>query len=185
MTKIFLKKINDFNNQEIDLTHLNTKRKAYLEKLSFNMQKVSYYSWLLLKEKVIEEYNLDIDTLELSYNENNKPLFKEFNFNISHSKNYIAVGLSNNEIGVDIQVIENKSLANLAKKLNIEESDNETLYLYFSAIEAKGKKEGSGILPSSITKENIKVSKQLIINDNLDKYVLSIDCEDSEIDIVY
>ena len=35
---------------------------------------------------ILEVYNLDVDLLNLKYNEKGKPLFDEFYFNISHSK---------------------------------------------------------------------------------------------------
>ena len=91
MIKSYVKKISDFNNQEVDLSSINITRKVYLENLSLNKQKISYYAWLFLKEKVLEEFNLDIDTLKLTYNQHGKPMFKEFFFNISHSNNYIII----------------------------------------------------------------------------------------------
>ena len=93
MANVYVKKISDFANLNVDLSNINKTRKEYLEKLASKSQKTSYYAWVLLKEKVIEEFNLDIDELQLIYNEHGKPLFKEFYFNISHSKNLIAVGM--------------------------------------------------------------------------------------------
>ena len=132
MANVYVKKISDFNNQKVDLSSINPVRKTYLEKLSLNAQKISFYAWLLLKEKALEEFDLDIDSLQLFYNEYGKPMFKEFYFNISHSKNLIAVGLSKNLIGIDIQVIEGKDVSKLSKKMEIEENDIPAFYKVFS-----------------------------------------------------
>lgn len=48
------------------------------------------------------------DTFQLDFNENGKPYLKEhphFHFNISHSKDTVAVAFGNNELGVDIEKI--------------------------------------------------------------------------------
>lgn len=185
MAKVIVRRISDFDNEIIDLSNINEKRKAYLSRLSKNKLKESYFSWLILKQLVLKEYQLDIDKLNLKYNEYGKPLFDEFFFNISHSKNLIAVGLSSNPIGVDIQVIEGKDVSKISKKLEIEEYDIPAFYKVFSSIEAKGKKEGTGIFPSSLKSKNYTISKQLMISDETNSYVLSVDCEDKEIYINY
>ena len=185
MANVYVKKISDFANINVDLSNINKTRKEYLEKLSSNSQKISYYAWIFLKERVLEEFNLNIDELHLTYNEHGKPMFKEFCFNISHSKNLIAVGVSNNPIGVDIQVIEGKDVSKLTKKLEIKDDDIPAFYKVFSSLEAKGKKEGNGIFPSSLKNKDCDISKQLIISDETDEYVLSVDCADEKININY
>lgn len=185
MANVYVKKISDFNNQKVDLSSINPVRRTYLEKLSLNAQKISFYAWLLLKEKALEEFDLDIDSLQLFYNEHGKPMFKEFCFNISHSKNLIAVGLSKNLIGIDIQVIEGKDVSKLSKKMEIEENDIPAFYKVFSSLEAKGKKEGKGIFPSSLKAKDCSISKQLMLSDGTHSYVLSVDSVDNDININY
>ena len=185
MANVYIKKISDFADVNIDLSTINKTRKEYLEKLSSNSQKISYYAWMFLKDRVLEEFGLDVDELDLTYNEYGKPMFKEFCFNISHSKNLIAVGVSNNQIGVDIQVIEGKDVSKLSKKLEIKDDDRPAFYKVFSSLEAKGKKEGTGIFPSSLKSKDYNISKQLIISDEINDYVLSIDCVDIDININY
>ena len=185
MANVYVKKLSAFKNVNIDLSSINKTRKEYLEKLASKSQKISYYAWLLLKEKVLEEFSLDIDKLELTYNKHGKPLFKEFCFNISHSKNLIAVGVSTNPIGVDIQAIEGKDISKLSRKLQIDDGDIPAFYKVFSSIEAKGKKEGTGIYPSSLKDKDYIIAKQLMISENSNVYVLSIYCDDENININY
>ena len=173
MVNVYIKKVSDFNDIEIDLSHINIKRKAYLEKLSLNVQKKSYYSWILLKNMVKEEYGVDIDKLDLKYNEYGKPYFDEFCFNISHSKDYIAVAISNENVGVDIQYINDNNLNKLSKKINANSNDKYEVFKRFSALEAYLKYVGTGLLPSKL-KEEVEITYQQIIKNENDEYILSI-----------
>lgn len=172
MVKAYLKKI-DLSKVKINLNDINNKRKEYLKKLKNDSLKQSYCAWIYLKEIVLKEYLLDIDKLELYYNEHNKPYFKEFNFNISHSKDLILVAISNDDVGVDIQYIDkNKDTLKLQQKLNINDDIYE-FYKVFSAKEAISKQKGTGLLLSNFSKIE-EVAYQQIISVNNDEYVLSI-----------
>ena len=174
MSKVFIKECNDLESINIDDTNINIKRKEYLNKLKGHNKIMSYLAWCYLKEIVSKEYNLDIDKLNLFYNEFGKPMFKEFCFNISHSENIIAIAISQKEIGVDIQLIK-KDTSLLAKKMNIE-NNNEEVIKRFSAIEAYYKKIGTGINYSSL--KEIKNCYQKVITINDKQYVLSVDSEE-------
>ena len=185
MSKVYIEKLSFFN-QDIDLNNINPVRKEYLLKLNNDSLKRSYYAWILLKEMVLKEYNLNIDKLNLYYNEYKKPYFKEFNFNISHSNNLIAVAISDTKIGVDIQYLEkcidricwdkSKDITSLAKKINCS-TDYYDFYKTFSAKEAISKKQGTGLVLSKLSiKEDIN-HQEIIVVDNLE-YVLSISSTD-------
>lgn len=170
MAKVYIKKIDDIENVNIDLTTINKEKVNRLNKLKGHSKTMSYLAWLFLKEKVLEEYSLDIDKLNLSYNEYGKPLFNEFCFNISHSNNIIAIALSDKEVGIDIQLI-NQDTKLLAKKMNIENNSIEVIKR-FSAIEAYYKKIGTGI-NYSLLKEKKECKQEILTIDGLD-YVLSL-----------
>ena len=177
MSKVYIRNIKSFN-QLIILDNINPKRKEYLEKLNNTSLKRSYLAWLLLKEMVLEEYNLDIDKLTLYYNEYNKPYFKEFCFNISHSKDLVAVGISNKDIGVDIQYIDkSKDIDKLANKIN-SNNDYYDFYKTFSAKEAVSKKIGTGLVLSKLPEKETIKHQEIITLDN-DEYVLSVSCDDN------
>lgn len=62
----------------------------------------------LLLRKALADKKLDYDDLIYEYNEYGKPSLSNiygFFFNISHSGDYVLLGASNNEIGVDIERI--------------------------------------------------------------------------------
>ena len=128
----------------------------------------------MLKKVVLENYNLNIDELELTYNKYNKPMFKEFEFNISHSNNVIAIIISSNKVGIDIQkVIEDVSL--FSEKLDLP-LDKYEVTKHLSALEAYYKMKGIGINRSYL-KEKVNVNKQEILTIDNKEYVLSI-CEE-------
>ena len=63
---------------------------------------------ILLKEAVMREYGIDTDSLTIGYGEYGKPFFidrTDIHFSISHSEEYVAVVLSDREVGIDIQQV--------------------------------------------------------------------------------
>lgn len=181
MSKIFIRKITDYN-QTINLENINPVRAKYLNKLNDKSKYISYLSWLLLKEVVKEEYNLDIDKLTLKSNSYNKPYFDEFYFNISHSFDLIVVAISNKEIGVDIEKIRTDlNLKQLAKKIHTESECAFDVFKRFGQLEAYYKKIGTGLKPSYLNNK-INVTSQVLVKDDENNYVLSIDCDDNNIE---
>ena len=97
---------------------------------------------------------------EYGYGRNGKPYFKDYpiQFNLSHSGEYVLCGVSDQEIGVDIQEIRNANKVSLAKRFFSEgecmalercESDKERSQMFFrmwTRKEAYGKLTGEGIV---------------------------------------
>lgn len=96
---------------------------------------------------------------EYGFGRNGKPHFKNYplQFNLSHSGEYVLCGVSDQEIGVDIQEIRNANKVSLAKRFFSEgecmalercESDKERSHMFFrmwTRKEAYGKLTGQGI----------------------------------------
>lgn len=71
-------------------------------------RKLSLYAELLVRRQVMHLLGLNNDEIEFGINEYGKPFFPGhplFCFNISHTRNAIAVAFSNDEVGVDIEKI--------------------------------------------------------------------------------
>ena len=70
-----------------------------------NAKNISNFAWYCLEKILLKDFGLQISKEMISYNEFNKPYLKNNNiyFNISHCRNYVLVGISDCEIGVDIQ----------------------------------------------------------------------------------
>lgn len=180
MSKVYIKKVN-LDNIKVDLSTINISRKQYLEKLNGNAKKMSYAAWCLLKEIVYENYNIDIDLVKLSYNEFNKPIIEGISFNISHSNNIVVVAISDDSIGVDIQLVDDK-IYSLSKYID-NSFDKYELTKHFSAIEAFYKQKGTGI-KKSLLKESVTIDYQQLINIDNNTYVLSVCSNDKDIKII-
>lgn len=177
MAKVYLINKNLFDKSQINYSNMNKIRMDYLEKLSAESKINSFLAWKLLKYVSYKEYDLDIDQLVLNYNEYGKPFFEEFEFSISHSDQYIAVGISKSKIGVDVQKINsNIDVIKFASKINCSE-ELIAVYKRFSSLEAYYKKIGCGLKPS-LLKNKVEIQHQEIIDG---KYMFTI-CSDEAIE---
>ena len=122
--KYIVDNINNYTEEEVNnfLNKIYTYKKEKIKKIvSNNAKKRSIVSEILLK-KLLLEYNINYSLLNFSINNNGKPYIKDNRlfFNISHSNDYVAVAISNYEIGIDIIDKNNKDINyNIIK--NIEE----------------------------------------------------------------
>lgn len=85
----------------------------------------------LLRYALQQEYGADLETLVIKEGEYGKPYFeqrREIHFNISHSGEYVALVLSDNEVGIDIQQVR-PVRGGLVEKLC---DENERKYVYAS-----------------------------------------------------
>lgn len=151
------------------------------------MKIISLKGWSFLEDILLKEYNIIFDVNDIYFNEYKKPYLLNQNlfFNISHSKDMIAIVISDMECGVDIEYIDynrdvdklkNKVLSK--KELNIYIIRKEKIKYFYSIWtkkEAYFKKRGKGIelnmLNKDIPLEGI-VTK--IINNDNNKYSVSI-----------
>lgn len=122
-----------------------------------NMKTISLKAWSYLNQKLKEHYNISISRESIIYNDKGKPYLRNSNiyFNISHSKDLVAIIIDNKECGIDIEYIDydRKIDKLLLKVLSPEEQKecNKSIdkYEYFYRIwtikEAYSKYIGTGI----------------------------------------
>lgn len=69
-----------------------------------NAKKLSVAVYLLLR-KVFRKHLIKIEKYEFDYMDDGRPVIinSPLQFSLSHSGDYVAVGISNNQVGVDIQ----------------------------------------------------------------------------------
>lgn len=178
------------NNLTTDLSKYNNINLNRLEKINKSKNtlfiKEQLGSHLLLNDILENNYFLDPNTIEYIYSENGKPYLKNKNlyFSLSHSNGVVALTVSKEEVGLDIEFIK-PIKDNLAKRIMNDEEYNiynslkqsdKILYFYevWTSKEAYVKKYASKITltPSSIlVDEDILVKK---ININNCEYMLSI-----------
>lgn len=112
MYKIFFVEVenNELPKQYEYLSKLISETKYHrINKYRFSLDiKLSLYADLLVRYQVCKIYNLRNAELSFSMNRYGKPYletYQEFKFNISHTHNAIVIGVSNLEIGIDIEKI--------------------------------------------------------------------------------
>jgi 4'-phosphopantetheinyl transferase len=105
------------------------KQQRLLKVRSENDKKAGVYAEALVRALICRSLNVKNSAIALSKNEFGKPYIKgntDIHFNISHTRNALAVGVSDEPIGVDIERIREVDL-NIAKRVFTE---NELSYVY-------------------------------------------------------
>ena len=107
MRKIYYTDISNINLNDLNLDIIS-KRKLNKTKLILNeSKKIQTLSAYLLLRYVFKKIGIDINSYEIT-NLNGKPVIKEldYHFNITHSKNIVAVIISNESVGIDCEYID-------------------------------------------------------------------------------
>lgn len=107
MEKIFYTDISDVKLAEINLSNINTQRLDKVSLLSDELKKIQSLTSYLLLRYAFAKLNINLNEYRFSY-KNNKPYIEDFNyhFNITHSKNIIAVAISEKEVGIDAEYVD-------------------------------------------------------------------------------
>jgi len=106
--------------------------------LNTKKQKEHCFTYLMLDRILKEVYkikNRDIVFI------NNKPFLKnrEMFISLSHSENYIAVGLSDSNCGLDIEKIKNRNFQLIAKRMKFKSKTLKDFYYDWTKYEAEYK----------------------------------------------
>lgn len=149
--KIYVKDIRDCNDYIPDGIFINEINKYENAKL----KEESYAAWSTLYTILKKEYQ--VSDFNIRYNQYQKPYIKDLYFNISHSNKMIAIIISNEECGIDIEYINPyKDITNLKKRFHI--NNNDEFYKQWTRKEAYFKKIGTGIKISSLFEEAKEIS---------------------------
>ena len=138
---LYIFKYKTFNIEDVPLNILN-------DNLLNCKKLIHYYSWVKLRE-ILLKHNIDIYNMPIRYNENGKPLIDiPYYFNISHSKDLIAITISDFLCGVDIEYVNRtRNIKKLSKYVFKEEiADIDSFYINWVRMEATVKLNGDSIL---------------------------------------
>lgn len=143
-------------------------------------------SSILLNDILEKNYFLDPKEIEYIYNESGKPYLKDKNlyFSLSHSNGIVALTVSKEEVGLDIELIKPVKDA-LAKRIMTTEEYNiynsldknkKITYFYevWTSKEAYVKKIGTSI---TLTPSNIEIDEDILIkriNIDNNEYMLAV-----------
>lgn len=184
--KIIKKKF-DFNLDRVKFQDLlnfigEREKKKILKYKRYEDSLRSLYGKLILKDM------LNLDKVELEYNEWGKPklLNSKIHFNISHSGEWVAVGIATHSIGIDIQKIheidlsiansffskiENEYIASLSKSDRID-----AFFMIWTLKEAFIKAKGMGLyIPLDSFTIDMSGYKPRLYNDENEECQLSIE----------
>ena len=184
----------------LDITNLELEK--YLKKLPSNFldqvnkykeddqRRRSFFSWYLLYLKLVER-KLNVSDLKVVFNENGKPLIEGINFNISHSHNLVAVAISSHEVGIDLELVEEKDNEKIAKKIMNEEEyqkylkNKEYFYKVWTKKEAYLKRKGLALDFALNKDQKIEDVVSYYIQDEDDHYYyLSVSPSSSKVEFV-
>ena len=178
------------NNLKTDLSlynNIDTKRLEKIKKSNNQLFiKEQLGSQLLLNDVLENTYFQDIANIEFYYNESGKPYIKDSNlyFSLSHSNGIVALTVSKEEIGLDIEQIKDVK-DNLARKVmnDLEyctyqtfTKENKKIYFYevWTSKEAYIKKLGTSLTlnPSNINIEEDVILKKLYLSNS--EYMIAL-----------
>lgn len=144
----------DFFNKELSVLPSNIRAKIH----RFQKWQDAHACLLgnLLLKKIIDYYGMNYSLEELCYTEFRKPYFlsDSFNFNISHSENYVVCAASNEvRLGIDIEKIKEIRISDFKDQFHVEEwkeilDSNQQLrvfYEFWTRKEAVTKADGRGL----------------------------------------
>ena len=125
--EIIIKNINDYDTNVVN----NFKNQINKEKLDRinkmideNERKKSIIAEIILSE-LLDQIGIDYNSLNIKYSKNGKPVINnELFYSITHSKNYIAVAISNKNIGIDIEEINDFNIENIDVFTNKKEQEH-------------------------------------------------------------
>ena len=188
--KYYITHINAFSQEKQDefFSFLDKEKKAeYLSSSNENRKRAILLSQGFAKEKIAEEFSLDRKDVVFSVTASGKPYCKshrEIYFSLSHSGNFLALAISDRDVGIDVEKIREakESLVNRVccdneKKAVFSNSDPDKKFTeIWTRKEAYLKALGTGIdreLASiDTTDENLKFTTE--INDDFIVSVFSL-----------
>lgn len=119
--KIYAVKILDISQELLDNIYLfiDLERKFKIDKLINKKDKIrTLIGEILIRTIIIEELNISNKYIKFEKNRYGKPYLKEypqFNFNISHSEDFVVCGIDDKNIGIDIEAVKYIEYQEIAK----------------------------------------------------------------------
>lgn len=135
INKIFLVSLNESFDSKLynALSSLiSSDKKAKLDSYtSFIDKKLGLYSDLLIRFAIHQDLNIENCDISFGTNFYGKPFLnnnQSFYFNISHTHNMIAVAISNNPVGIDIENLKNANIGIAKRYFNADEIEYINVY---------------------------------------------------------
>ena len=172
---VYIRKIEDYKDNNILPSFIVDNLKTITNQNVINQKKSSYG---VLHEAVKNVFGFVDDFSFVEKNSNGKPLSPNYYFSISHSCGFVAVALSNKNVGIDIEKIDEKRNLENLRKIVLHKNENissiEDLIKLWTKKEAKFKFDGEKVfVPSKIDSTSFDSTTKLIKKDNC-SFLISI-----------
>lgn len=109
MVEVFAFSINALNNMDYLLTYVTKERREKLKRYRFQEDYLrSLLGEIFIRMKAAKYIGVDISEIDIGYNKFGKPHIvgaNNFEYNISHSGDWVICAISNKYIGIDIEKI--------------------------------------------------------------------------------
>jgi phosphopantetheinyl transferase len=172
MKVIFFKLPEEFSNE---YNYLNEQDIYNLDKYEGKTKTKKYFGILLQKYIIKLNYDIPIDHIKIEKEFNGKPYFKNLDYNLSYSKNYVIIAYSDQELGIDIEDVKDgieKIVEKYGDKYLINKNNNVKNTIIWTNIESYLKLIGTGL--SKI--DDIKINKyNEICDESLKKKLFNYD----------
>ena len=190
MKKIYYVDISNIKLEDINLSLISNDRLNKSNSYKDETKKIQSLTAYLLLRYAFKQLDINLNDYEFSY-ENNKPYIEVINyfFNITHSKNIVAVVISDSVIGVDCEYIDkNRELKAIdylftekeMLEFNSLDGDDKKEYFYKKWVE---KEAYFKMIGKGLTKEFSKIESldyniyQIIDISGLSYYICSTEVE--------
>lgn len=186
----------------LKIEHFETSFFSEMMSLKYNEEsskRRSSFAWRSLEKIILNELGISLNEDMVIINKNGKPYLKDnpIYFNISHSSDYIVIGLSDSEIGVDIEKLVSKDRSlhlinrfnqKFVDEFNSSKNPQDLFTKCWVSIESYSKMLGDGLSFNLIKKhtslnDNIFKIVDPITNEML--YFTAINKNNDKIDNVY
>ncbi len=229
MAEIYVSKINSllesltmfepspFEHEQRLFAFLEQERAEKIKRIRSEKERLlRVYASVFVKLYISKRTGISVSKLKYLYKNNGKPYFDScpIKFNISHTKNALAIGFSSSEIGVDIEevrridlklakryftenenmyIFENNISANSLERLNMpffDINDGESLFKRFFCVwtrkEAFVKRSGTGLCFKLNSVDLVDVNQSRgILTIEKDNYIISAATDDDENNIIF
>lgn len=170
---VYLRKIEDYKDNDILPFFVANNLKTISNQNVINQKKASYG---ILYEAIKNAFNFEENFSSIKITGNGKPFSPDYYFSISHSGKLVAVAISNKNVGIDIEKIDNKRNFESLKKIVLHENENvsslEELIKLWTKKEAKFKFDGNKLfVPNKIDSTSFDSKTKLIKKDNCYFYI--------------
>lgn len=166
------------------LNMISADRRERIKKAVLPLKKKQLLGAGLLLRHALISSGLAPDT-EIKRGNNGKPYADGINFSLSHSDKYVLIAVAGNEVGADIEKIDENQNLSVSERLfddrDLKDIDIHKFFSMFTRLESYGKMTGMGLFPAAKTPMN-KIKN--VYTYEFSGYSISV-CTEKKEDIIY